>query len=232
MKKGKKLLVVVLLCSTFITAHFISSTYAKYTSSMETTDTARVAHWDINVENEVDLFKESVIQGLNGSSTNKDNIIAPGTSGEYTFIISGTAETAYAIDIDVDVDDFTNGRIHYYLDNKDLGVGEEGIQAFVFILESMFANGKVYAPGCDLLNTLDKDGKHTIGWKWEYEEQDTEGNLYDSLDTNLGIKADTYLKENNEPENTTPSDEVPGLKLKVSITARQVTTHTGDYAAC
>lgn len=222
MKKGKRL-IVLLLCSTLITAHFTSGTYAKYTSSMETTDSARAARWGINVENEVDLFKDSVI---NGNSTNEDNIIAPGTSGEYTFVISGTAETAYKIDIDAELEDYTGGRIHYYWDGEEMPTGDD----LVSVLETALSNNKVYAPGCDLENT---QGKHTIGWKWEYEEQkDVNGNLYDEEDTNLGIKADTYLKDNNEPDKTTPSDDVPGVKLKVSISAVQVTTHTGDYAAC
>lgn len=225
MKKGKRL-IGLLLCSTLITAHYTSGTYAKYTSSMETTDTARAARWGINVENEVDLFHDSVIQGLKGSSTNDDNIIAPGTSGEYTFMISGTSETAYKIDIDAELEDYTGGRIHYYWDGEEMPTGAD----LVSVLETALSNNKVYAPGCDLENT---QGKHTIGWKWEYEEQkDVDGNLYDKEDTNLGIKADTYLKDNLEPDKTTPSDEVPGVKLKVSITAVQVTNHTGSYAAC
>ena len=227
MKKGK-VLIAILLSFTLITAHCISGTFARYTSGMSTTDQARVARWGLNVDNEVDLFSESVIKGLNGESTNEDNIIAPGTSGEYTFVISGTAETAYKVDIDVEVEDFTNGRIHYYLDNQDLGYGEDGIQLFTSILESMLSNGKVYAPGCDLFNA--GDGEHTIGWKWEYEEVDTDGNLYDAVDTNLGNKTGAYLKE-NDVDTTTPSSEVPGLKLTVSITAEQVVNPTVGYAA-
>lgn len=224
MKKGKRL-IVLLLCSTLITAHFTSGTYAKYTSSMKTTDTARTARWGINVENEVDLFKASVIKGLNGSSTNEDNIIAPGTSGEYTFVISGSAETAYKIDIDAELEDYTGGRIHYYWDGEELQTGAD----LVHTLKTALSNNKVYAPGCNLENS---QGKHTIGWKWEYEEQKVDGSLYDGEDTTLGIKADKYLKDNHEPDKTIPSLEVPGVKLKVSITAVQVTNHTGDYAAC
>lgn len=215
MKKGKRL-IVLLLCSTLITAHYTSGTYAKYTSSMDTTDTARAARWGINVENEVDLFHDSVIQGLKGSSTNDDNIIAPGTSGEYTFMISGTSETAYKIDIDAELEDYTGGRIHYYLDKRDLGSGEEGKEKLENLLENLLS-GDVYEAGY----SLEEDGSHTIGWKWEYEEyEDT--NLLDPVDTALGNTADAYLKDNHEPSSTIPSNEVPGVKMLVKIVVTQV----------
>ena len=217
MKKGKRL-IILLLCSTLITAHFTSGTYAKYTSSMDTTDTARTARWGINVENEVDLFKESVIKGLNGSSINDDNIIAPGTSGEYTFVISGTAETAYKIDIDAEVKDYTNSRIKCYLDDRYAGSGEEGINKLKGLLENLLS-GTIYPAG----HSLEKDGIHKIGWKWEYEEQMDDGNLYDAVDTDLGNKVDTYLKDaTTSSEDFTPSENAPGVKMTVKITATQV----------
>ena len=93
MKKMSILTVLVMLVT--VTAYSVSGTYAKYTSKIDMTDEARVAKWEllldgnkVTTEQNINLFAESYsfkndvyVQTL----TAGENVVAPGTTGEYTF---------------------------------------------------------------------------------------------------------------------------------------------------
>lgn len=97
-----------LLVVTMLSLCMVSYTYAKYTTSDNSTDTARVAKWGVNVEVELsDLFEDAY---LNGSDTTVESsvaltdLVAPGTEGTLTAIkISGTPEVSTSIESVVDL---------------------------------------------------------------------------------------------------------------------------------
>lgn len=97
---------------------FVSSTFAKYTSTVSGSDSARVAKWEFEYNNAdvtnaanssvpqtitFDLF--NTIKDSDGTSTETDvatdeTLIAPGTSGSFEFVLENLSEVnaKYAID--------------------------------------------------------------------------------------------------------------------------------------
>ncbi len=97
MKNAKMTIVAVLVALVAVTTYSVSGTYAKYTDTFEgSTDTARVAKWAIELEQngtsaektfDFDLFgslKEADGTTAEGdvASSNTDKVIAPGTGGK------------------------------------------------------------------------------------------------------------------------------------------------------
>lgn len=122
--KKKMSVLVALVMAVAVTSYSVSGTYAKYTSNVDLTDEARVAKWSftatdkegnpITDTNKFKLFADSY--SYNGtryvkSMTEGQNVVAPGTSGEYTFKFKGNMEVRYTLDFDIDA---TNDFIVYY----------------------------------------------------------------------------------------------------------------------
>jgi len=57
--KKKYILFTSLLVTTILITSVVSGTYAKYISSIDLKDEARVAIWNIGITNEIDLFRDS-----------------------------------------------------------------------------------------------------------------------------------------------------------------------------
>lgn len=193
MKKGA--IVSILLVMMFVSAYFMSSTYAKYNSEFKGTDTARVAEWKFNYINEADLFAtlydtENTIfkPGVGAVPQNVENdvakgTIAPGSFGEYKFRISGTAETSYKIQFDfAGSEDNTGGRITYYWNGifyktiTDLQNGMNGAYEKLVFQPGMTPGGFA-TEGADMVQT--------INVVWDYENTAET----DKLDTELGVRA-------------------------------------------
>lgn len=210
MRAASALLVAVLL-----TTSTISGTFAKYVTEDEGSDTARVAKWGVTIEAdsfgmfETDYAEEDDEFEYEGtysvSSSNDDNVLAPGTSGDFADIaITGTPEVAVNVAIVADVEvsgdwtvdgDFycpvvvTVGGTDFY------GLDYESADAFAAAIKAEI-DGKSanYEPNEDLgalyndnANNLDTD--LDLAWAWAYEGAD--GKQTDEKDTDLGDKAVT-----------------------------------------
>ena len=105
MKKNKMMRIAsVLLVAVLLSTCAISGTYAKYITTATGSDTARVAKWDVKLEENTmsntfnfDLFK--TVNDSDGNyendvkpGTGDDHIIAPGTSGSFTINLSNASE--------------------------------------------------------------------------------------------------------------------------------------------
>lgn len=181
MMKNKKMgILAVLVMLVAVTLNAVGGTYAKYISSYGTTDTARVAKWNFNettTHTVDDLFKQSYTNanGVYVASADGDKVIAPGTSGEYEYGATGTAETNFKVTNTLKITNnvkLENGYdpLEFSLDGVDWkkadeidAVNEETIYA---ANETVTVGGKIY-------------------WRWLFE-----GNS-DVLDTELGKKAVT-----------------------------------------
>ena len=105
------------LCGLFmavaITGYSVSGTYAKYTSTIDMTDEARVAKWGFNLKKDetstsrydINLFEDSYL--VTGDTNTKVvssepgiKVVAPGTEGSYKFAVEGTAETNFTVSIE------------------------------------------------------------------------------------------------------------------------------------
>ena len=97
---------LVMLC--LISTCAISTTFAKYTTRDEASDTARVAKWGVRLTvSGDDMLKNSYSNSDNTvtvlSSSSTENVVAPGTSGSSVFSIVGTPEVMTQITIEFNV---------------------------------------------------------------------------------------------------------------------------------
>lgn len=104
MKKTTRVL-VALLALTLVTSCFVGGTFAKYVSTADGTDTARVAHWGVTIATTGDMFGQSYkdaevgflaneeVDTITVQSSTDDKVIAPGTNGTLAaYTVTGTPE--------------------------------------------------------------------------------------------------------------------------------------------
>lgn len=122
---------LVLMC-TIVTSCFVSSTFAKYTSSASGSDTVTVAKWMIKLNDEQTHMTETVtfnlfdtIKDYDGS--NEDNVhktdgvvdrIAPGTSGAFALKVTNSSEVDAQYKINFTVSN-TTLPLEYSIDGKN-----------------------------------------------------------------------------------------------------------------
>ena len=204
--KRKSIFLISLMFITLMSIYGVSGTMAKYVSSIDISDEARVAKWDIGITREIDLFRDYYNEkgAKMVESGNLDDIVAPGTEGEYTFTITGVPETNYTLKIEVLEALDTVGRITYSLDGI---YNNLDIKTLKFILENLLREDDVYPANKPL-----KVNQHTISWKWNFYENDD----MDNLDTSKGESAITDHQDKNY-------NDQPMVKLKIKVIAEQST---------
>lgn len=201
MKKEKVMLIfslLILLCA--VVLFQMSSTYAKYNTAVKGNDSARVAHWNINTTNNIgDLFASSYTNIAPG--TEEQGIIAPGTSGSYSFTIDGDVETSYTLSINAAGVDEVNGAVEGYnpiqysftrpnkgddkATNPTITTSKMSFAELKEAISTIDDGSQIHKPG-----TLGGD-TYTIGWTWEIDgdnEKDTLlGNLVSRGDKTISL---------------------------------------------
>ncbi len=112
MKKNRMMrLASVLLVCVLLTTSVISGTYAKYVTTANAGDVARVAKWGVEIVTSGSLFAKTYATddttvtdtSITNSvvSSNNNEVVAPGTKNEdgMTFQITGTPEVAFKLDV-------------------------------------------------------------------------------------------------------------------------------------
>ncbi len=170
---NKLVSLLAVLC--IITSVFVGGTLAKYTSKIEGQATARVASWDIAFANaeggeitdfqtEFDLFATSY---NNVESAGEDNVIAPGTEGEFSIKITNNSEVGAKFVANITESNLAGIPIEYTTDKND---------------EDSWApasGGALSVDGATLAKGVATDV--TIYWRWAFDGDD-------SADTTLGTK--------------------------------------------
>ena len=182
MKNIKMFAIAALLVAVAVTSYSVSGTYAKYTSTLETqTDSARVAKWTVGQTTDIaDLFRSSY-EAKNAQNGETDvfapvNVVAPGTSGEYTFKLTGNVETNYTIDatvVGVDKINTSNyAPIKYTLDGQPItDMNQDNVidaADLALAIDGIYLETEVYAAGTVSATP------HTIGWSWAIDGDDEE----------------------------------------------------------
>lgn len=186
MKNAKMTIVAVLVALVAVTTYSVGGTYAKYTDTFEgSTDTARVAKWAIQLDQnsttvdktfDFDLFgslKEAdgtTAEG-NVSSSNTDKVIAPGTGGKVELDLFNNSEVDAAYKVEYTVN--TNGvPIEFSVDG-----GTTWTTSLTNVAATDINSGA----------TDDID----IQWRWAFEGKDSENyqTQTDEADTSLGTIA-------------------------------------------
>lgn len=201
-----------LMMAAVVTGYSVCGTYAKYTSSLDFADEARVAKWNFNMGSttrDINLFQESyeITKGKYDVVSREPGVkvVAPGTNGVYEFTIDGTAETNYTVNFSTTVNntikttykDEESGETKTYdpiyfrmtsgKEGEDdyVNTGWVNAEALEGALNNLFNDATVYAANYDLNKTV------KIEWVWAFEGTDAETGheTNDVLDTELGRNA-------------------------------------------
>lgn len=239
MKKNRMMrLASILLVCVLLTTSVISGTFAKYTTSVDAHDTARVATWGFNgVDADIaitDLFKTAYTQGSGDSNVlGYADIIAPGTtnSASFQFKYNGQ-EVAPEVDYNftVSVKDSTiganiksNPNIQWRLNHTVNGTTEEGswgnwdtLMGDILSLsgtETSFDGTNYtitkYYEAKNLPTAFSaNDDTYTIEWQWIFEKD---------------ADSDSSVDDENEFDtNMGNADTLETVAIYITITATQV----------
>ena len=250
MKKNTMMRVAsVLLVAVLLSTCAISGTFAKYVTSVDGSDNARVAKWGIgsNIAG-ANTFSTTYNNGMIASS-NQEDVVAPGassTAGIYK--LSGTPETAYQVTFDFtkNNDIFLNAGTYTCLDGADNYEVEALYNPIQWTVTLTTTNGSVTGALANagngmVFDDLDAvataiDGTKidfeaneqcdvtiTIAWDWAFEAAQ---NANDAADTVLGNLAagSTVKTVDNAGAATDISTEAYSLNVnyKLVLTATQV----------
>lgn len=235
MGKSKLLRVGVLLVAALAASGLVGATMSKYVTEGTGSDTARVAKWGVAVEVTGDGFKTSYSKDDTTSSvkldtvissSDDDNVVAPGTGGTFGGVkITGTPEVAVKVVTTADVELSgwnigTNGEFYCPL---VFTIGTTKINGLDYSLataggESSFemeikraieqATTKQLEAGSDLSTV---GGSVTYSWEWPFENGSGKQEQSDELDTVLG----------NNAADTNPDND-PTIKITVTTTVTQI----------
>lgn len=222
MKKTKFMrAALLLLVLTLITSCFVGGTFAKYTTSANGSDTARVAKWGFQPTTitMTDLFKTAYDKTVKAVDNPQSDVIAPGTNGEakFGFTYGGAdgitaPEVAYTFVVSTDgsicADSIkNNANIKWYLDKelaKADGKTDGSWDALIAAIEALDGNktGNKYGPNTlpDAFNTAGAN-EHTVGWEWVFSTSEDA----DATDTGMGNATD-----------------LANVTLKITVTATQI----------
>lgn len=209
MKKNKMMrLASLLLVAVLLTTSIIGGTFAKYVTTYEAEDAARVAYWGFDSADTlvIDLFDDAYDSGA-VDSVDGANVIAPGTVKTATFKLvnatGSTPEVKYTLTVNAsastcDNDIKNNPNIVWQLDNGAFGTWDALITAINALSET-------YNPG----EVPGDDNEHTVTWKWIFDENAA------NKETNTA---------NNDVNDTTMGNKttLDAVKLAITVTATQV----------
>lgn len=200
MKKGLSIF-AVLAGTAALTMGGFGSTYAKYTSNQNASDSARVAKWAFTVNNQdltsasqtltFDLFStvkdsdKTTTEGDVGhrtGDTNTDKLIAPGTTGSFDLVLTNLSEVSANVKIDFTETNAGGIPIQYSLDGTN----------YVDSIDDLDLTKNANETGAININLNGADQTVTIYWRWAFEGDSTSAttrlaNQTDATDTALGI---------------------------------------------
>lgn len=208
-KSGKTMrLAGLLLVLVLVTSCFVGGTFAKYVTSDEATDTARVAKFGVAVTANGSTFAEtyatddSTATTITDSVVSTDKVVAPGTKGDMTkMTLSGTPEVAVEVKYEATVtlnDKWVGDTSGSYYCPLIIKVGGTEIKGLDYSDATEFAAAvktaidgctAKYAPGTDLSTTTVT--VPSVSWEWPFETgaDDNEKAENDVKDTYLGDQA-------------------------------------------
>ena len=204
MKKNRMMRVAsALMVAVLLSTCAISGTFAKYITEKESTDTARVAKFGVDLAVTVDgafateydadttatdKLGVAIAKTVVASSTDSDNLVAPGTNGDLmaSATIQGTPEVAVNVKQEATLV-LTNWAVEgtYYcplvitVDGAEFyGMNYTSAAEFIAAVEAALDSDVNYEPNTDLTDS------HSVTWEGAFEG--TDGKQTDVKDTALG----------------------------------------------
>ncbi len=201
MKKNKMMRIAsVLLVAVLMSTCAISGTFAKYVTSANSSDSARVAKFGVTITANGNIFAASYDSTVAADGATPDDVVAPGTSGNLaSMTLSGKPEVSVKVTYTgtVQLTGWTNSSSKFYCPVKVnvagttlCGLDYATSDAFITAIQDNIASySKTYAPNTDL-SGVGADSL-AISWEWAYEDATTylNGTQNDTDDTFLGDQA-------------------------------------------
>lgn len=208
MKKNKMMRAAsALLVAVLLTTCAVSGTFAKYTTSDDASDSARVAKWGVTATvtggafaKTYDADDEDTDLDITVSSSTEDKLVAPGTEGTFTGVaLTGTPEVAVKItktatvtvagwmiddDKNAGTDEVFYCPLVFTINGSDIkGTDYDNATDLQDELKDAIedANGE-YEPKTNLANITNMNGDYT--WSWDFDDSGAGTN--DVKDTILG----------------------------------------------
>lgn len=218
MKKARNFMLVALVALTLVTVFTVSGTYAKYTTTGTSTDSARVAKFGVTITSK-DATENTMFTTGDGEYVSAtQDVVAPGTKGDLAgFTIAGSPEVAVKAEISavLELENWTlaNGSEYmpliFTVANVDYYVGKDGITTvdeLITAVEGAIAVSGEYKVGEAISAVMP-----TVSYRWDYEADSAlTGNTQN--DTN-----DTVLGNNGT---------APTVNLTVTATVTQIAKPT------
>ena len=169
--KNKIAILITLLLLLVAVASTFMGTLAKYVSSNTVSEEARAAKFEFNAPTTISLFSDSY-NNVTADEAGK-KIVAPGTSGQYEFEVSGTSEVAFMVNVEIVVNysDEWNGYepLEFSIDGQTWTDFEQYKDDLAYALTS-----EVLPPNTPYSST------QTIHWRWPFSVS-SENDLKDTL---------------------------------------------------
>ena len=214
---------VLLLALVLITSCFVGGTFAKYVTSGDAADLARVAKWGVTVtaHETGDVFAKAYDTTVKSSSS--DKVVAPGTKKENATLVTLSGKPEVAVNVTYRADHFgltgnwqsdDNGTFYCPL---IITVGDTVIKCAALqnaeavataVKDAVAACSATYGPNTDLSAVA--NGGLKISWEWPFEETDNPGQT-DVKDTYLGNQAATAA-----------GLDIPAIHIPVTATVTQI----------
>ena len=236
MKKNVMMRVAsVLLIAVLMSTCVISGTFAKYTTSDEGSDSARVAKWGVSVNvwsgDDSDVFNTSystdnddIKSTITTSVSSTEKIVAPGTTGSIQFSIAGKPEVATRVTVDV-ADNYTDISIPQgteVAENNTLAAAynpvkftlKKGETAVAGATDISLAEMVTKLEGLTAnyeANSDDLAATYTLSWTWEYDNANGANDA-----------ADTYLANVAAGTQVGAEGVVTTISFELGITVTQI----------
>ena len=195
-KKNRTTTIITILLLLAIGTSALIGTLAKYMTSGSISDDAVVAKFGLNIPTTINLFSDSYTNVQADEEGKK--IIAPGTSGQYKFVVTGKSEVAYKVKANISVTYSAGWNDYAPLEFSINGADwTNDLEQFKTDLGSALES-ETMAPNAEYAST------QTIYWRWPFYV--SSGN--DIKDTQMGVSA---------AEGTPPS-----VSVTIEMTAIQI----------
>lgn len=228
---------VLLLALVLITSCFVGGTFAKYVTSGDAADHARVAKWGVTVtaHGTGDVFAKEydAVAGQDNTviAGGEYKVIAPGTKKENATLVTLSGQPEVAVNVTYSAEHFSltgnwvdkdsnfycpliikvTGKVGGVAKTETINCADKERAADVetAVKNAVAACSATYGPNTDL-STVAGDGLK-ISWEWPFEEGDTNLGQTDEKDTYLGNQAATATGLN-----------IPAIHIPVTATVTQI----------
>ena len=192
---NRKLVLIAMLVLSVVASGAFIGTLAKYVTSNTVSDDAVVAKFGLGVPNTINLFSDSYTNVKADADGKK--IIAPGTTGQYKFEITGISEVAYKVSAEVTVTYPEEWNGYTPLEFSINGTNWTKLEDFKENLSNILGS-EIMPPGEAYAST------QTIYWKWPFHVSDEN----DIRDTEMSAAA--------------AAESAPKVTVSIKVTAAQI----------